>query len=52
MNIFNFNKDIYNQDATIYFIERLRDEVKFNGIDELTKQLALDKMNSEKVLNK
>ena len=52
VNIFNFNKDIYNQDATIYFIERLRDEVKFNGIDELTKQLALDKMNSEKVLNK
>jgi riboflavin kinase/FMN adenylyltransferase len=52
VNIFDFNMDIYNQDATIYFIERLRDEVKFNGIDELTKQLALDKINSEKVLNK
>jgi riboflavin kinase/FMN adenylyltransferase len=52
VNIFNFNMDIYNQDATIYFIERLRDEVKFNGLDELTKQLALDKINSERILNK
>lgn len=52
VNIFNFNMDIYNQDATIYFIERLRDEVKFNGLGELTKQLALDKINSERILNK
>jgi len=52
VNIFDFDMDIYNQDATIYFIERLRDEVKFNGLDELTKQLALDKTNSEKILNK
>lgn len=51
VNIFDFNMDIYNQDATIYFIERLRDEVKFNGLDELTKQLALDKVNSEKILS-
>jgi len=51
VNIFNFNLDIYNQDATIYFIERLRDEVKFNGLDELTKQLALDKINSERILS-
>lgn len=52
VNIFDFDMDIYNQDATIYFIERLRDEVKFNGLDELKKQLALDKINSEKILNK
>ncbi len=52
VNIFNFNMDICNQDATIYFIERLRDEVKFKDLEALTKQLALDKINSEKVLNK
>jgi riboflavin kinase/FMN adenylyltransferase len=51
VNIFNFNMDIYNQDATIYFIERLRNEIKFNGLDELTKQLALDKINSERILS-
>ena len=50
VNIFDFDKDIYGDDATIYFIERLRDEVKFNGLEELTAQLALDKENSLKIL--
>jgi len=50
VNIFDFNRDIYEEDATIYFIERLRDEVKFNGLEELTAQLALDKINSLKIL--
>lgn len=51
VNIFDFNKDIYEEDATIYFIERLRDEVKFNGLEELKDQLALDKINSLRILN-
>lgn len=52
VNIFDFNKDIYDQEATIYFIERLRDEVKFNGLDELKQQLAIDKIDSLRILNK
>jgi riboflavin kinase/FMN adenylyltransferase len=51
VNIFNFNKDIYEEDATIYFIERLRDEVKFNGLEELKDQLAIDKINSLRILS-
>jgi riboflavin kinase/FMN adenylyltransferase len=50
VNIFDFDKDIYEENATIYFIERLRDEVKFNGLEELKAQLAIDKINSLKVL--
>lgn len=50
VNIFDFDKEIYGDDATIYFIERLRDEVKFNGLDELTAALALDKENSLRIL--
>lgn len=50
VNIFDFNKDIYEENATIYFIERLRDEVKFNGLEELKDQLAIDKINSLKIL--
>jgi riboflavin kinase/FMN adenylyltransferase len=50
VNIFDFNKEIYEENATIYFIERLRDEVKFNGLEELTEQLAIDKINSLKIL--
>jgi riboflavin kinase/FMN adenylyltransferase len=50
VNIFDFNRDIYEEDATIYFIERLREEVKFNGLEELKTQLATDKINSLKIL--
>lgn len=50
VNIFDFNKDIYEENATIYFIERLRDEVKFDGLEELKAQLAIDKINSLKIL--
>jgi len=51
VNIFDFNKDIYEENATIYFIERLRDEVKFNGLEELKDQLAIDKIDSLRILS-
>ncbi len=46
VNIFNFDKTIYGDETTIYFIERLRDEVKFNNLEELKEQLAKDKKES------
>lgn len=51
VHIFNFDQDIYGDDATIYFIKRLRDEAKFNGLDELKAALAKDKTNSLKILS-
>ena len=52
VNIFNFDKEIYGDDATIIFIERLRDEVKFNGLEQLKEQLAKDKENAIQALSK
>ncbi len=46
VNIFNFDKMIYGDELTIYIVERLRDEVKFNNIEELKEQLGKDKINS------
>jgi riboflavin kinase/FMN adenylyltransferase len=46
VNIFDFDKQIYGDEATIYFIERLRDEVKFNNLEELKEQLARDKQDA------
>jgi|SRR3954471_12043494 len=46
VNIFDFDKVIYGDEATIYFIERLRDEVKFKNLEELKEQLAKDKKES------
>jgi len=43
VNIFDFNKDIYNQTIKVEFIKKIRDEQKFNGVDELIEQLKKDK---------
>ncbi|MGB0881517.1 MAG: bifunctional riboflavin kinase/FAD synthetase [Vicingaceae bacterium] len=43
VNIFNFDKDIYGQEITIEFFERIRDEQKFENISELKEQLKIDK---------
>lgn len=52
VNIFNFDKDIYGDEATIIFIGRLRDEVKFAGLEELKTQLGFDKANALRIINK
>lgn len=51
VNIFDFDKVIYGDEATIYFIERLRDEVKFKNLDDLKEQLAKDKEESLKLID-
>lgn len=45
--ILDFNKYIYDEEIKIYFIDRIRDEMKFNGIDELVCQLKKDKSYAE-----
>lgn len=42
-HLFDFNQDIYNKKMSIHFIQRIRDEKKFNNIDELVNQLKKDK---------
>ncbi len=43
VNIFDFDEEIYGQALTITLVGLLRKEVKFNGVDALKNQLALDK---------
>ncbi len=42
-HILDFDEDIYGLDLRISFIERLRDERRFASLEELRKQLVLDK---------
>ncbi|QAT40207.1 bifunctional riboflavin kinase/FAD synthetase [Clostridium sp. JN-9] len=46
--ILDFNKYIYGEEVTIYFINRIRDEVKFDTLDELVIQLNEDKNYAKK----
>lgn len=41
-HIIDFQEEIYGDDIRIYFIEKLRDEKKFNGLDELVAQIGQD----------
>ena len=51
VNIFDFNADIYNERIRVYFKQRIRDEVKFENLDALQKQLMSDKEKSLQLLN-
>src|SRR4051794_24886917 len=52
VNIFNFDEELYGKTLRVYIKEYLRPEVKFNDLEELKEQLALDKIDSLKILNK
>lgn len=40
--IFDFDKDIYGEQVTVYWHEHIREEKKFNGVDEIVTQLTAD----------
>ena len=42
-NILNFNEDIYGLDISIEFVFKIRDERKFNSLDDLKCELALNR---------
>ncbi|XOV94027.1 MAG: bifunctional riboflavin kinase/FAD synthetase [Bacteroidota bacterium] len=50
VNIFNFDREIYNQRLTIEFVQLLRKEQKFESIEELKGQLNRDKERALTVL--
>ncbi len=50
VNIFDFDQEIYGYTLTIYIKKRLRNEQKFNGLEELKNQLAKDKVQAEEFL--
>jgi riboflavin kinase/FMN adenylyltransferase len=50
VNLFDFDNEIYGQTIRIYAKKYLRQEAKFDTIEELVKQIAQDKIESLKVL--
>jgi riboflavin kinase/FMN adenylyltransferase len=52
VHIFDFDEDIYGKEITIYFIDRIRDERKFEGLEKLKNQLERDKKTVNELLGK
>jgi len=49
VNIFDFDEDIYNETIKVRFIEKIRDEIKFDNIEGLIEQLIIDKQMVMKI---
>ena len=50
VNIFDFNEDIYGKKIFISLIDFIRDEKKFDGIENLKKQIVMDIKLSKSIL--
>ncbi len=50
VNIFNFDKDIYDETVTVQCIARTRSEKKFESVDDLIKEMGNDKIVISKIL--
>jgi riboflavin kinase/FMN adenylyltransferase len=51
VHLFDFDSDVYGKNMQVFFIGRIRDEQKFDGVDEIKRQLNDDKRIAETLLN-
>jgi riboflavin kinase / FMN adenylyltransferase len=50
VNLFDFSQDIYDQSLRVYVKKYLREEIKFDGLEALVKQIDQDKLDSLAIL--
>jgi riboflavin kinase/FMN adenylyltransferase len=51
VNLFDFDKEIYNETIRMEFLHFIRGDAKFNGLDELKAQIAKDKEDVLRLLS-
>ncbi len=51
VHIFDFKENIYGKKIKVHFVQRLRDEKKFNSLEELTAQIQKDALLAKEILN-
>lgn len=50
VHLFDFDENIYGKTIEIQFVERIRDERQFDGVEQLIEQLNQDKSSAQKIL--
>ena len=50
VNLFDFDGDLYGKHIRVHFIDRIRDEEKFNGLEALKAQLEQDREKAMQIL--
>jgi riboflavin kinase/FMN adenylyltransferase len=51
VHLLDFNQNIYDNHLRVYFISRIRDEIKFSGIEELSQQIKNDIQTARIILS-
>ena len=51
INLFDFEGDLYGQVMTVSFVHRIRDERKFENLEQLVGQIRLDKEEAIRILS-
>lgn len=49
-HIFDFNGDLYGKDIRVYLYKRLRAEIRFESLQALSKQIALDAAEAKRLI--
>ena len=49
-NLLNFTGNLYGKKMTVFFVEKIRSEEKFDGLDALKRQIAKDAKTAEAIL--
>jgi riboflavin kinase/FMN adenylyltransferase len=51
-HLFDFHGDLYGKRIEVEFVQKLRDERKFDGLDAMVKQIDLDAQAARKILSR
>lgn len=52
VNLFDFSQMVYGKEVTVFWEEKLREMVKFSGVEELIAQLEEDEANAKKIFQR
>lgn len=50
-HLLDFNRDLYDQEVKVEFVQRLRDELKFSSVDALLEQIRSDIQQTRDILS-
>ena len=51
VHLLGFNGNIYGKELKIYFIEKIRDEIKFDSVDKLKEQIQKDESDAKSIFH-
>ncbi len=51
VHVFDWQKDLYEKEVRIFFVERMRDEQKFSSLEALKRQLQLDEQQARMIVD-